>query len=299
MEKIFLCGDPHGEFDHIVSAIEKYHPQAVLILGDLTPPRSLDDIFKTVKDTPIYWIPGNHDTDTDLIYDRLWRSSYARQNLHGRVQEIGDLKVAGLGGVFRGQIWMPPAEPHYTSPSVFIRKIGKSSMWRGGLPRRHRSTIFCSICEKLKELQADILITHEAPSMHPKGFEKIDEIAEAIGAKYVFHAHQHQCIDYGNTKKGFKAKGIGLRGIIDLEGNIIVPAQVDPRDLVARKQAEPVVPRPFTKRLPASKFRRLTKGRHGRGPRRSWDDSRSRSPRAESQGHFRHNLLNRGPRRDK
>ena len=37
MSKVFLCGDPHGEFDHILSAIDQWHPDAVLILGDLTP----------------------------------------------------------------------------------------------------------------------------------------------------------------------------------------------------------------------------------------------------------------------
>ena len=71
MSKVFLCGDPHGEFDHILSAIDQWHPDAVLILGDLTPSHSLDEIFKGVKGTKIYWIPGNHDTDSDLIYDRF------------------------------------------------------------------------------------------------------------------------------------------------------------------------------------------------------------------------------------
>ena len=113
MSKVFLCGDPHGEFDHILSAIDQWHPDAVLILGDLTPSHSLDEIFKGVKGTKIYWIPGNHDTDSDLIYDRLWRSSFAKHNLHGRVQDVCGVKVAGLGGVFRGQIWMPPAMPLY------------------------------------------------------------------------------------------------------------------------------------------------------------------------------------------
>lgn len=49
MSKVFLCGDPHGEFDHILSAIDQWHPDAVLILGDLTPSHSLDEIFKGVK----------------------------------------------------------------------------------------------------------------------------------------------------------------------------------------------------------------------------------------------------------
>jgi len=29
MSKVFLCGDPHGEFDHILSAIDQWHPDAV------------------------------------------------------------------------------------------------------------------------------------------------------------------------------------------------------------------------------------------------------------------------------
>ena len=76
--------------------------------------------------------------------------------------------------------------PLYASPSLFIRKIGKSGMWRGGLPRRHRSTIFQSVYEKLKECKADILITHEAPSMHPKGFKALDDLAVKWVAKLSF-----------------------------------------------------------------------------------------------------------------
>lgn len=271
MSKIFLCGDPHGEFSHILSAIDQWHPDAVLILGDLTPPQSLDVIFKSVRDTKtkIYWIPGNHDTDTDLIYDRLWRSSFARNNLHGRVQDICGVKVAGLGGVFRGQIWMPPNLPLFSSPSLFIRKIGKSGMWRGGLPRRHRSTIFYSVYEKLRECKADILITHEAPSMHAKGFEAIDDLAISLGAKMIIHAHQHESRCY-LPQKGLECRGIGLRGIIDLEGNIIVPAQVDPRELQEKIQKQVKLPFPGVRRTPASKFRRLTKNRFGRLQRREW-----------------------------
>ena len=278
MSKVFLCGDPHGEFDHILSAIDQWHPDAVLILGDLTPSHSLDEIFKGVKGTKIYWIPGNHDTDSDLIYDRLWRSSFAKHNLHGRVQNVCGVKVAGLGGVFRGQIWMPPAMPLYASPSLFIRKIGKSGMWRGGLPRRHRSTIFQSVYEKLKECKADILITHEAPSMHPKGFKALDDLAMKMGCKIIFHAHQHESKRYCPCN-GLCARGIGLRGIIDLEGNVIVPAQVDPRELETKVQSAPSPVRAQLRRTPASKFRRLN--RFNRFSRKGWSN---KSPKKERQG---------------
>ncbi|MFR6251763.1 MAG: hypothetical protein ACLUKL_10345 [Parasutterella excrementihominis] len=49
MSKVFLCGDPHGEFDHI----RRHRPMAPgcgSILGDLTPSHSLDEIFKGLKE---------------------------------------------------------------------------------------------------------------------------------------------------------------------------------------------------------------------------------------------------------
>lgn len=268
---IFLCGDPHGEFTHILSAIDQYHPKAVLILGDLVPSCSLDEIFKNVKDTEVYWIPGNHDTDTDLIYDRLWRSKFAHHNLHGVVQEICGVRVAGLGGVFRGQIWMPPQEPTYPSPGLFLRKLGKKVMWRGGLPRRHRSTIFYSVYERLAANRADILITHEAPSMHGKGFAAIDKLAVKLGVKMVFHAHQHESKVYASGAS-FGARGLGLRGIIDLDGNVIEPAQVDPRLLYGENALGGTTPRGYLGRKPAYKFRRFSRKRKGPWP----PNSRSR-----------------------
>ena len=219
MSQVFLCGDPHGEFDHILSAIDQWHPDAVLILGDLTPSHSLDEIFKGVKGTKIYWIPGNHDTDSDLIYDRLWRSSFAKHNLHGRVQDVCGVKVAGLGGVFRGQIWMPP-----------------------------------------------------------KGFKALDDLAVKMGCKIIFHAHQHESKRYCPCN-GLCARGIGLRGIIDLEGNVIVPAQVDPRELEAKVRSAPSPVKTQLRRTPASKFRRLN--RFNRFSRKGWSN---RLPKKERQG---------------
>lgn len=230
MRKVFFCGDPHGEFDHILSAIREYHPQAVVLLGDLTPSQSLNEIFVDIGNTQIFWIPGNHDSDSDLIYDRIWRSRFSKMNLHGKVLDVGNLKIAGLGGVFRGQIWMPPEPPNFATPSQFIQKIGRSGMWRGGLPRRHRTSIFESMIERMSEMKADVLVTHEAPAVHAKGFSVIDDLAKEMGVKYIFHAHQHQSRDYGFVD-GIEIRGIGLRGIVDLEGNVIVPAQKDPREL--------------------------------------------------------------------
>ncbi len=296
LEKIFLCGDPHGEFDHILKAIDEFHPNAIIILGDLTPDRSLDEIFKDIGETKVFWIPGNHDTDSDLIYDRIWRSKFATNNLHGKVLDVCGVKVAGLGGVFRGQIWMPPASPCYSSPGVFIKKLGKATTWRGGLPRRHRSTIFSSVYDKLKECKADVLVTHEAPSIHAKGFECLDILADQLGVKYFFHAHQHESKNYG-VINGFVARGIGLRGIIALAGNVIVPAEADLRETANKFQYEK---KPKVKKLPASKFRRLYKARRDRQfkGQSSWK-SIDKHPGMELRGGFRQAGQDHGPREDK
>ena len=170
-EEIFFCGDPHGSFDHILQAAKEHRPKAMVILGDLQPPAPLHEVLADILSfVEVWWIPGNHDTDNDLFYDRLWRSELAGHNLHGRVALVNGVRIAGLGGVFRGQIWMPPQAPNYMSAGAFIRRIGRGNMWRGGLPRRHRTSIFPSTYDNLMDHKADVLVTHEAPGCHRKGF---------------------------------------------------------------------------------------------------------------------------------
>ena len=75
LPEIFFCGDPHGTFDQINEAARLYSPDAMVILGDLQPPAPLHVVLEeALAYTDIWWIPGNHDTDSDEFYDRLWRS---------------------------------------------------------------------------------------------------------------------------------------------------------------------------------------------------------------------------------
>ncbi|MEF9996169.1 MAG: metallophosphoesterase [Burkholderiaceae bacterium] len=229
MPSIFFCGDTHGRFDHVIAAVREHRPQAIVFLGDLQPPAALDEVLAPVLDiAEVWWIPGNHDTDSDLYHDRLWRSSLAARNLHGRVAEVAGVRIAGLGGVFRGQVWMPPAEPNYPNAASFIARAGRGNLWRGGLPRRHRSTIFPSTYDALSGLQADVLITHEAPSWHAKGFGAIDRLARQIGATAAFHGHQHETRYYGESA-GLRPYGVGLRGIVDFDGRVIVAGEDESR----------------------------------------------------------------------
>jgi hypothetical protein len=86
------------------------------------------------------------------------------RNLHGRVAVVDGVRIAGLGGVFRGQVWTPPADWLYESAKEFTARCGRSNRWRDGLPRKHRSSIFPEDYFRLVSQRADILVTHEAPS---------------------------------------------------------------------------------------------------------------------------------------
>lgn len=237
LPEIFFCGDPHGEFEQINEAVRLHKPAAVVILGDLQPPAPVEELLEeALALTDVWWIPGNHDTDTDEFYDRLWRGPLASHNLHGRIANIAGLRIGGLGGVFRGQVWMPDGTPNYFCPATFIRRVGTGNVWRGGLPRRHRSTIFPSVYQNLMRQRADVLVTHEAAGCHRKGFVAIDRLAKALNVKWHFHGHQHEDRVYGQHQN-VTVRAVGYRGVVNLKGEVVIPAQMDPREAAALQTA--------------------------------------------------------------
>ena len=174
------------------------------------------------------------------------------------------MRIAGLGGVFRGEVWYPDrgnpggSEPHYESYEQYCRvqdnkrpmrlrnkdaleaslhhfanlpgaNAAMIDQIRYGKELTHLSTIFWDVYEKLWEQRADILVTHEAPSCHRNGFTAIDELAQAMGVKALFHGHHHDCLDYRawDEKLGFKAFGVGFCGITDETGRIVQPGDFD------------------------------------------------------------------------
>jgi len=101
--------------------------------------------------------------------------------------------------------------------------------YRNERARKHRSTIFPDEYFKLVGQSAEILVTHEAPSCHPHGFEAIDELARSLGVHTAFHGHQHDRLDYTGHRErmGFDAYGVGFCGITDQDGNIICAGDFD------------------------------------------------------------------------
>lgn len=214
MTCLLICGDPHGQFQHILHQLEVQTVDGVILLGDLDLAAPLDQVFARVVPTvPIHWIPGNHDTDSEPAYDHLFGSAWARGNLHGTIMTIGGARVAGLGGVFRGKVWDGTSAPRFDSPADFLARCGKGNLWRNGLPLRHRSTIFPSDIAALREGSADILVTHEAPSAHPLGYAALASLATDLGVQCAFHGHHHET----KTYPGNLWYGVGERHILKVE----------------------------------------------------------------------------------
>lgn len=245
---IWLLGDVHSHFQHIEQALDAapVMPAAVVFLGDIEAPIPFEDCIEGILKcgVQVFWIRGNHDTDTQENWDNLQGSMH--RNIDGKVITVDGLRVGGLGGVFRGEVWhesIDGGSPSFSSYAEYEKAIrnernlkqrlrkqdlvqlqavpsrqGTADLqdtYRTGKLLRHRSTIFPDAYEELARQQADILVTHEAPSCHPHGFEAIDVLARKMGVKGLFHGHQHDCLDYSASFEAlrFRAFGVGFCGI--------------------------------------------------------------------------------------
>lgn len=230
------CGDPHGgvrgSLHYIVEAADHVRASAVVLLGDIEPPRPLHEELAPILDR-VWWIPGNHDSDSDEMWCRVATPQMASRNLHGRVVTLPDgTRIAGLGGVFRESVWYPALAAARGGAPAFRnrREHGKATprqdRWEGGHHRRHWGTIYPDELDKLSELRADVLVTHEAPGYHRNGFELLDDLAQSLGVKLTVHGHHHDNQDSSGrwVTQGFKSFGVGLRGItaIGLDGSATV-----------------------------------------------------------------------------
>src|SRR3546814_8999281 len=103
---VTFYGDPHGSFGPLLAEWEKRRPNHVVLLGDMDLERPLKDELEPLfrAGTTVWWILGNHDGDREAWYRNLVES-HPDGDLGGRVHVLDGIRVAGLGGVYRGSGW--------------------------------------------------------------------------------------------------------------------------------------------------------------------------------------------------
>lgn len=233
--RLWFVGDIHGDARRVTALALERKPAAVVLLGDLELPAPAEEFFGPLLQAGITvrLVPGNHDADQPDLWRRISDGPLAPSfNLHGRVEEIAGVRIAGLGGIFNGRIWLPPGapkyetygeldrslEPHWWTPAQRLQNAARVAQER----LVHRASIFPDVYGALIRQDAEILITHEAPAgpgMHPYGFEAIADLAELLGARISFHGHHHEYRRYLALKGSCRWIGVGMRQIVDGAGN--------------------------------------------------------------------------------
>lgn len=229
---IWFAGDPHGKFEHIIRLVKEQRPAAVILLGDLECRLPLDEILASIIDlTEIWFIPGNHDADSQAYWDNLVKSGLAHRNLHGRVARIDGLRVAGLGGVFDHPIWRPDQHmegfQNRKEYETFLQGQKNHPDIHAAKLLRYQTSIYPEEYFKLAMQSADVLVTHEAPDFHPHGLTAINEMAQFLEVKHAFHGHHHDHQHYAMARitQGHDSYGVGLRCITDLNGETVFQYQ--------------------------------------------------------------------------
>lgn len=217
-KEILFAGDPHGNFQPVVDAVNRFKPKAIILLGDYELKQPLECYINSILNkTQIWWIPGNHDFEPQIHYHNLFNSKLADRGLHLKVREIAGVRIAGLGGIFLGRVWYPPSIPKWKSKDHFLSKQKKTTE-KSSLSLKYKSAIWPDEWADLKKIKADILVTHEAPKSHRHGFVAIDQLAESMGVKKVFHGHLHEHYS-AKIRRGIDVYGVANARVVDLSGN--------------------------------------------------------------------------------
>lgn len=223
MSDLFLLGDLHGD-PAPLGRLRASGAAAAVLVGDLGLETPFPRLAAAVG-VPLRYVPGNHDADTDALHDALLAAA-PEASLHARVEMLAGVRVAGLGGVFRGAVWLPPARPVFPDRRAHLAALApertpglpaERRRWRGGLPRRHRVSIYPEDLEALGRLRADVLVAHEGPASsvllgrrgEPMGFAVLTEAARRLGARWIVHGHHHRAYE-ADLGGGLRVRGLGL-----------------------------------------------------------------------------------------
>lgn len=108
---------------------------------------------------------------------------------------------------------------HHGRLRVFHRKehLGRTGR-TSGFSEKVAPAIWPEDYEALACQQADILVTHEAPSCHPFGFVAIDHLARTMGVELIVHGHHHRHCTASLLDGRIRVIGVGLREAVDESG---------------------------------------------------------------------------------
>lgn len=224
MMDICFAGDTHGDLSHLVEAPAG---SAVIHVGDLCPlGRPLEHVLPRELHDRFFWIPGNHEYDSESDYASVFTAFGRERCFDLKVIDIAGYRIAGMGGIFSSNTWWPKSAiaSAVTTRKARLQETPPHNRFQGGLKLKQRKFIFREDFDLLSTVRADILVTHEAPSTHRHGFAAIDELGRRMGAHTIVHGHHHR--DYvAVTADGVRVIGVGLRGLADVQGNVVRPGE--------------------------------------------------------------------------
>ncbi len=219
---ILFYGDPHGFWQPLLDEYARQPAKAVVLLGDCQLERPLHQTLEPISTDgcPVFWIHGNHDVRHPHWWSHL---TGAPNGLHGRVNDVAGLRLAGLGGTYAGRVWYPvqgDEEPKQRTRRETLRWLKRQRrghrdipdnlrVGRDELPLLRRATIYPEDHDTLRRLRADVLVCHEAPTSHPHGFGAIDDLAKTMGVKLIVHGHHHWGYKAA-SRDGIEVRGLGL-----------------------------------------------------------------------------------------
>lgn len=219
LRRIWFVGDVHAEFKYLTQTFlqAQLRPQWVVFVGDIDiDHRPFREILEPVRrfdpELKVAFIHGNHDADTHEHWEMLHDAGDALE-LHGQVMNLSGIMVAGLGGHFIQDVWMPPAAPTYASKQAALSR-GAFRYRNSQRPSpEYDAAIYPDDLDSLAKRRADILVTHEAPSCHPRGFEVLDDLARRLSVARSFHGHHHddRTAEYAQHRSRLGFDAVGLR----------------------------------------------------------------------------------------
>lgn len=219
LRRVWFVGDVHGEFKYLARAFlaAAVRPRWIVFAGDVEIDHKplkevLAPMWRFAPGVRVAFIYGNHDADSYEHWEMLHDAGDAVA-LHGTVADMDGVQVAGLGGHFSSKVWYPPEAPRYVDRAEALG--GGAFRFRGGQrpAPQYLAAIYPADINWMKQHSADILVTHEAPSCHPRGFWALDGLAREMGVARSFHGHHHddRTAEYAPQRGRIGFDAVGLR----------------------------------------------------------------------------------------